>query len=83
MTEKYFKIYNSDGDTSVNIYTKSELLAELNEELSEGNTSHGFLTEEDIREYLDTNYWDNESLIIKGKVVNPKPKKVITEYEVE
>jgi len=43
-----------------------------------------FLTDQDVIDALDTNYWPEEGcLIIKGRVVEPKPVKIVEEYEVD
>lgn len=77
MTEMYYVIQNSDGDTIVNTYTKAELLAEIDE----GSFGEGIMTE--FPENHDTNYWCGEALIIKGKMVAPQAEQVITKYKIE
>lgn len=75
--DKYFLIYNSDGDTYVREYSKEALETELN------------LEESGLDEFMeklistDTNYWGNENLLIKGKIITPEEKEVITKRVVE
>lgn len=76
MSDNFFVICNSDGDTSVTQLSKEELLKKL-EEKYWGNIE--FL--EKINE-RDTNYWGKNILIIKGDIISPKPKTVITSYDV-
>ena len=77
MEEKYFVIHNGEGDTTVREYTKEQLLAEIEE-----NAWGDAIPIEKIVD-ADTNYWGGDILIIKGKIVTPKPKEVVTKYEVE
>lgn len=75
MKEMYFVIRNSDGDTTVRAYTKEELLQEI-----EDGDYRDVLTE---LPDMDTNYWGEQVLIIKGKMVNPIAEEVITKYNIE
>lgn len=77
MEDRYYVIINSDGDTRVYVYSKAELLKEINE----GGFNEGVLTE--LPESSDTNYWCGEALIIKGKMVAPVAEKVVTKYDIE
>lgn len=75
MEDTYFIISNSDGDTSVTPMTESELLDALGED---------YWGDVDFLKNLaenDTNYWGGDILIIKGSMVIPKPKAVVTSYE--
>lgn len=76
--ENYFIIHNSEGDTTVRIVSKERLLKDLD------NGDYGeypiFL---DSIPQSDTNYWGEERyLIIKGSIVTPKAKQVITKHEI-
>jgi len=75
MKETYFVIRNSDGDTTVRAYSKEELLREI-----EDGEFREVLTE---LPDMDTNYWGEQVLIIKGKMVNPIAEQVITKYNIE
>ena len=85
MAEQYFIIHNSDGDTSVKPTTKEQFLKDI----ADGDydlpiSGVTFIEDLDDVENLDTNYWpENSYLIIKGKIVTPKPKEIVTEYEIE
>ena len=71
---KYYKIYNSDGDTYVTETTKEEILRGLDEE------------EYDCMDSIDdsdTNYWGEDHLIIKGEIVTPRKKEVVTKYDID
>lgn len=77
MREEYFIISNSDGDTTVEAVDKETLLQRIEEEYY-GKGVYGELPKEN-----DTNYWGDGILIIKGKVVSPVAKQVVTKYEIE
>ena len=79
----YFIINNREGDTYVEQVTKKELVERIQPEEGEeccyyGNV--GFLDEIDNS---DTNYWDDNILIIKGEIVVPAPKKIVKTYDVK
>lgn len=75
MSDKYFVIYNSDGDTRVKEYNKEQLLKAMNED--------GYYTEVlDFVPEQDTNYWNDKCLIIKGNTVVPSPVKIVQSYDV-
>lgn len=77
--EMYFIICNSDGETTVDQVSKEELKKRID------GSWYGAL--EDVLKAVprnaDTNYWDGKILIIKGKVVCPKPVKVVERFEIE
>jgi len=73
----YYVINNFDGDTLVSTYTKEELLNAI----EDGEFSEGIFDE--FPAQADTNYWGGKSLIIKGGMVVPKPKEVVTKYEID
>jgi len=79
--EKYFIISNSDGDTTVTEMSKEELLLAIEENYWGDRTP---MTLQDYHESRsDTNYWGESIMIIKGNVVVPTPKQVITKFEIE
>ena len=78
MKEMYYVIHNGEGDTYVQAFTKEELLRAI-EEKYWGDTQ--IMTE--LPDNMDTNYWGGEILIIKGKMVAPVEKKVVTEYDID
>ncbi len=71
---KYYLIRNSDGDVYVTEYTKQELLKELDDE----DWRDEFL--ESLPE-RDTNYWGEKVLLIKGEIVTPQKKEVVTKHD--
>ena len=78
--EKYFIIRNSDGDTRVDCVTKEVLLERINEGYYGADSK--FLN--NMPKDDDTNYWGADNiLIIKGKIVSPGEKKVVTEFTIE
>jgi len=77
----YFVITNSDGDTYVVQVTRAELLEQLNP------NEHGDieLVVSDALESvpsMDTNYWGDKFLIIKGEIVTPSAVEVVTRFEI-
>jgi len=77
--EKYFLIYNSDGDT----YVKEIHIAEFLKEIEDGGYGDHPKFLGGLPKESDTNYWEDSYLIIKGKVVSPKPVEIATKYEIE
>lgn len=76
--EKYFIIgMSEDGEPFHYIMTKKRL-----QEFLEENPEQEFMTEEDLKENRDLNYWNDAILIIKGEIVIPKPVEVVTKFEV-
>jgi len=75
--EKYYVIHNSDGDTTVYSYTKEELLEMLNDD--EENDKYF----DEIPFEVDTNYWGEGTLIIRGKIVKPKEKKIVVNFDID
>ena len=78
MNETYFVINNSDGDTTITELTKEQLLKAIQENYWGKKGIFNTLPKD-----LDTNYWGENILIIKGRVVEPKPEQVITKYNIE
>jgi hypothetical protein len=76
MEGTYFVIRNSDGETTVRIISKEQLLEDI-----ENGEFGDVLTE--IPENSDTNYWGESVLIIKGKLVVPIAEQVVTKYSIE
>ena len=78
MEETYFVINNSDGDTSVTQLTKQQLLEAIKENYWGKKEAFPGLPKDG-----DTNYWGESILIIKGKIVQPRPEKVVTRYNID
>lgn len=78
MSEKYFVIYNGEGDTTVEEFTKEQLLVQINDG-AWGDVE--YMT--DIPDNNDTNYWGNGILIIKGSIVTPEEKKVVLTHDIK
>lgn len=84
--ENYFVIYCSESSTYIEQVTKEELLKSITPN-EDGDTDYG--KPENIT-FLDSMPKDinwqednpNTILIIKGQVVVPKPKKIVTEYDI-
>jgi len=74
----YYVIHNGEGDTNVRVYTKEQLLRELEEE---GAFHEGIL--EKLLNETDTNYWQGKALIIKGSVVSPVVEEVVTKFNID
>jgi hypothetical protein len=77
MNETYFVISNSDGDTTITELTKEQLLKAIKENYW---GTKGIL---DKCPDDDTNYWGENILIIKGKIVTPVPEQVVTRYNID
>lgn len=75
--DKYFVIYNSEGDTIVTEFTREKLL----EALEENSWGLDINVLSAIKE-RDTNYWGNSILIIKGSIVTPTPKETVVKYDI-
>jgi len=78
MEDKYYVIWNSDGDTTVTEMTKAELIDNI-EERAWGDK----VCLDDIPDSNDTNYWGESLLIIKGKIVTPVAEEVVTKYNID
>jgi len=76
MKEIYYVIRNSDGDTTVKAVTKEQLLRDI----EDGEYRNIFA---EFPKDPDTNYWGENVLIIKGKMVTPIAEEVITKYDIE
>lgn len=77
--EQYFIIRNSNGDTYVESVSKDELLKRLKDEDYGRNAV--FL--DGMPSDRDTNYWGEDILIIKGKIVCPVEEKIVTQYKID
>lgn len=75
--DKYFVVYNGDGDTTVTEFTREKLL----EALEENSWGLDINVLSAIKE-RDTNYWGNSILIIKGSIVTPTPKETVVKYDI-
>jgi len=76
--EKYFVIQsNDDGGVYINEYSdEEELLKDVMEHM-ECNVAYCAK----IPNWSSMN-WSNEAIIIKGRIVTPQPKEVVTKYEI-
>jgi hypothetical protein len=87
MADMYFVISNSDGDVTVSQYDNNEALLQAIED--------GDIDPDEVVDELDGAHlgYGNQSrshcmdnggtIIIKGKLVKPSPKEVVTKYEVD
>jgi hypothetical protein len=83
--KEYVIIHASeDGDITVEFLTKDDLTERINPDKF-GSYYYGSdaVWYEDIPEHRDPQYWFRSGLIIKGKIVSPSPKTVVTEYNVD
>jgi hypothetical protein len=83
MTEKYYMIRNSDGETFVTEHTNEELLKIITPD------KNGYTDLGDSIKFLDslvdndTNYLgENNLLIIKGQIVTPLPIQITTKFDI-
>jgi hypothetical protein len=78
MNKEYMVLYcNDDGETKITYYNKQELESWLNSDWTEGATYLDNTTTE-MPWSVDGSYY----MIIKGQVVVPQPKQIITKYEI-
>jgi hypothetical protein len=86
MKEVYIMFSYNDGDPKFRVFSKGEITEELNEE---GVGEQEFVDLETLMTSPDPNYWHSENdfdcprLIIKGTVIVPKEKEVVTHWSVE
>jgi len=73
----YFLIRNNDGDTHVENINIIDFLDDLN------NGYYDNVEFLDSIDETDTNYWGRKQLIIKGKIVVPRPAETVVKYEIE
>lgn len=78
MEDKYFIIDSAEGEVHGKEYTKEELLKKLKDNWwGDDRKFYNKFPEEN-----DLFYWD-KVLIIKGKVITPKTRQVIVDYDIE
>ncbi len=83
MAETYFVISGSeDGDIGIEVRSRTEFAATLKDP-DYGDEAERCLSAEELVENKDPMYWGGRYLIIKGKVVVPKAKEKVTEWEIE
>jgi hypothetical protein len=75
----YFILHSSEDGFHTEEVSKEELLERVSDPDYYGRVE--ICTE--MPEKSDPNYWGSKLVIIKGKVVVPHAKKVVTEYEVD
>ena len=81
--EKYYVVYgDEDGDASLCEHTKEEINEDLVEAQEEGYEDKYYSGIPEGKRYIDVSNM-NGKIIIKGKIVCPKPKKVVEEWEIE
>lgn len=73
----YYVINNMDGDTIIHQYSKEALLKAI----EDGDFLVYGIFDKLPNEH-DTNYWGGKTLIIKGDVVSPIAKQVVTKYDI-
>lgn len=76
--DSYFVVYNSEDGTVVHELSEAELLRRLSDDYY---GTHEF--KKTVINDAHTQYWNDQLLIIKGKIVVPKEKAVQPVFEVE
>ncbi len=74
MSEYFLITTDEEGATQVEPLTR--------EQLKDRITGWDFHFVADLGDECRARYWDGNALIIKGEVVVPQPKKVVTEWDV-
>lgn len=75
----YFLIYGSENGNGTRVVQFEH--ADQLKSIMEDHTIRTFRTE--LGNYGDTNSWpEHEGLLIKGAVIMPTPKKVVTDWEI-
>lgn len=74
---KYYTVQNTEGETFVQEYESKERLLEAIDYLD----TDDFLDK--MPGDIDTNYWHGDMLIIKGNIVTPKAKEIVTKYTID
>lgn len=80
MEDKYYVLTGSeDGDIRIEEFTEAEIQNRINDEDYGGDEK--WLDK--IEGSEDPLYWGPGGIIIKGRIVTPKAKTVVTEFEIE
>lgn len=87
MADKYYVIQAGEGGVGVEELTKEELLKHLNDEDPYWGSDAEFSDSLPQERYgRESRSWDMRStrgvVIVKGEIVVPKPKQVVTEFEI-
>lgn len=78
--DKYYVITTSeDGDINIEEMDKHKLEKRLNDK--DDGPDQEWL--EKIEEHEDLMYWGGVGMIIKGRIIRPKSKTIVTEFEIE
>ncbi len=76
--DKYYLIYFGEDGVTVDETTKDKLEKELSDGEYEGTTFLANAENQPSSEYLT-----HAAIIIKGKIIDPKPVEVVKTYEIE
>lgn len=76
--DKYFVISTGEDGTSIEAMDKEELLKRLDDKDHYGD-KHIYKEKPSC---IDTMYWNDSLLIIKGEIVTPTPVEVVKKWEV-
>jgi len=79
-SEVFFVITVSDGDVYIRGLLEKELLDELTPNKDGYAVLDGTKAAHEIPN-TDPMYWHDKFIIIKGEIVVPKPKQVVSRYE--
>lgn len=78
----YIVLWCHEDGLHIEEFTKEELLAAMSEKDEDYQFSKLNL-HEDLRNSYDLMQMCNQGIVIKGKIVTPFPKKVVTEFDIE
>jgi len=82
---KYFYFHISeDGDVGFGVYTKEQFKKEfLDVDEEDMLDIDDFITEGELKENGDPNYWPKHCLLIKGEIIQPRGIEKIIKYEID
>lgn len=80
--EFYFVVSQFDTDANVDVYDKAGLMKEI-EEWKDEYDHQGYIQSIDDLDNGHPAEWQGKRLIIKGKIIVPKPKKIVETFEID
>lgn len=76
--EVYFEISNGDGDLRITVLTREQLEKRIAEHARDCDKPPNYLSSVGSPDRWD----DGEMLLIKGRIVRPRPIETVVKYEV-